>query len=66
MARARPVIDSDRQANPRTEEQYGSLSNVEYRYLRDQTRTFTHLATWMPGGGPVVYRKTKVTFSRTS
>ena len=45
---------------PGPTEQYGSLSNVEYRYLRDHTRAFTHLATWMPGGGPVVYRKTKV------
>jgi predicted permease len=45
---------------PGPREQYGTLSIVEYRYLRDQSRTFTHLATWMPGGGPVVYGKTKI------
>ncbi len=39
-------------------QQYGSLSNVEYRYLRDNSRTLTHLATWMPGGGPVTYGDT--------
>lgn len=45
---------------PGPKEQYGSLSNVEYRYLRDHTRTFTHLATWGLGGGPVVYGKTRI------
>ena len=45
---------------PGPKEQYGDLSNVEYRYLREQTRTFTHLATWMPGGGPISYGTTNV------
>jgi predicted permease len=45
---------------PGPREQYGSLSNVEYRYLRDQSRTFTHLAAALPGGGPVVYGKTRI------
>jgi predicted permease len=45
---------------PGPKQQYGSLSNVEYRYLRDHTRTFTHLAAWMPGGGPVIYGKTRI------
>ena len=45
---------------PGPKEQYGFVSNVEYRYLRDHARSFTHLAAWMPGGGPVVYGKTRV------
>lgn len=45
---------------PGPKQQYGSLSNVEYRYLREHSRTFTHLAAWMPGGGPVVYGKTNI------
>jgi predicted permease len=45
---------------PGPKEQYGDLSNLEYRYLREHTRTFTHLATWMPGGGPIAYGKTNV------
>ena len=45
---------------PGPREQYGSLSNVEYRYLRDHSRTVAHLAAWMPGGGPVVHGKTRV------
>jgi predicted permease len=45
---------------PGPKQQYGSLSNLEYRYLREHTRTLTHLATWMPGGGPVVYGRTRV------
>jgi macrolide transport system ATP-binding/permease protein len=43
---------------PGPKEQYGRLSNVEYRYLREHTRTVTHLATWTPGGGPIAYGKT--------
>ena len=45
---------------PGPKEQYGDLSNVEFQYLREQTRTFAHLATWMPGGGPIAYGKTNV------
>ena len=45
---------------PGPKQQYGSLSNVEYRYLRGHTRTFSHLAAWMPGGGPVIYGKTRI------
>jgi predicted permease len=40
---------------PGPKQQYGSLSNIEYRYLREHARTLTHLSTWMPGGGPVAY-----------
>jgi predicted permease len=45
---------------PRPTEQYGALPSLEYRYLRDHSRSFTHLAAWQPGGGPVRYGKTKV------
>jgi len=27
-----------------------TVSNPEYRYLREHSRSFTHLAAWMPGG----------------
>lgn len=43
---------------PGPKEQYGDLSNEEYRYLREHTRTLTHLATWRPGGGPIAYGTT--------
>lgn len=47
---------------PGPREQFGSLSNLEYRYFRDHTRAFTHLATWMSGGGPIAYGSTRVDF----
>ena len=51
---------------PGPREQYGSLSSLEYRYLREHARTFTHLATWMPGGGPISYGTTKVDFIQSN
>jgi putative ABC transport system permease protein len=34
-------------------QQYGTLSNVEYRYFRERARSFTHMASTMPGGGSI-------------
>ena len=47
---------------PGPREQFGSLSSLEYRYLRDHARSVTQLATWMPGGGPIAYRTVSVDF----
>jgi predicted permease len=41
-------------------DRYGSLSNLEYRYFRDHSRSFVNLATWVPGGAEVAYRTTHV------
>ncbi len=51
---------------PGPREQFGSLSNLEYRYLRDSSRTFTQLAAWMPAGGPVAHGATKVDFIQSN
>jgi predicted permease len=51
---------------PGPAEEYGSLSSLEYRYLRDHSRAFTQLATWMLGGGPITYRDTRVDFLQTN
>ena len=32
-------------------QQYGTLSNAEYRYFRARARSFTQIASTMPGGG---------------
>ncbi len=32
---------------------HGTLSNLEYRYLREHARSFSHLASHVPGGSPV-------------
>ena len=45
---------------PGPREQYGSLLERRVPLSPRPHRAFTHLATWTPGGGPVVYRKTKV------
>jgi predicted permease len=50
---------------PGPKEQYGSLTNLEYRYFRDHSRSFVNLATWIPGGGDVAYGKTQV-FAQTN
>jgi predicted permease len=38
---------------PAGDEQYGTLSNLEYRYFREHARSFTHLASNIPGGSAV-------------
>jgi len=51
---------------PGPREQYGSLSSLEYRYLRQHSRTFAQLATWMPGGGPIAHRDARVEFIQSN
>lgn len=38
---------------PPAGQEYGLLSNVEYRYFREHARSFTHLASSIRGGGPI-------------
>jgi len=38
---------------PASYEQYGTLSNLEYRYFREHARSFSHLAAHIPGGSPI-------------
>ena len=38
---------------PASDERYGTLSNLEYRYFREHARSFSHLASSIPGGSPV-------------
>jgi predicted permease len=38
---------------PASNEQYGTLSNLEYRYFREHARSFSHLASSLGGGGSV-------------
>ena len=38
---------------PATNEQYGTLSNLEYLYFREHARSFSHLAASIPGGTSV-------------
>ncbi len=38
---------------PASNEQYGTLSSLEYRYFREHARSFSHLAASLGGGGPV-------------
>ena len=40
-------------ARPLPGQQYGTLSAPEYRYLRDHSRTFASIATWLGGGSTV-------------
>jgi len=40
-------------ARPGPNDQYGSLSHPEYRYLREHTQSFSSLAVHLRGGGPV-------------
>jgi predicted permease len=40
-------------ARPGPNEQYGSISHPEYRYLREHTESFSSLAANLRGGGPV-------------
>src|SRR5258708_31410484 len=37
---------------PASNAPYGTLSNVEYRYLREHARSFSHLPSSIGGGGP--------------
>ena len=64
-----PVRDSSSIAIVRPiagpKEEYGSLTNLEYRYFRDHNRSFRNLATWIPGGGDVTYGTTQV-FAQTN
>jgi len=41
------------QPRPAAGDRYGSLSHIEYRYFREHARSFSHLATSIPGGSPV-------------
>jgi predicted permease len=36
-------------------QQYGTLSNAEYRYFRERTRSFKYIASSMPGGGSIAH-----------
>ncbi len=38
---------------PATDEQWGTLSNLEYRYFREHAKSFSHLASSIGGGGPI-------------
>ena len=38
---------------PASDEQYGTLSSLEYRYFREHARSFSHVAASLGGGGPV-------------
>jgi len=38
---------------PASNEQYGTLSNLEYRYFREHARSFSHLVASLGGGGSV-------------
>ena len=38
---------------PASGEQYGSLSSLEYRYFREHSRSFSHIAASLPGGAPI-------------
>jgi predicted permease len=38
---------------PASDERYGTLSTLEYRYFREHARSFSHLASNIPGGSPV-------------
>lgn len=52
-----PVNDADRCAvliaRPAPGQQYGHISTPEFRYLREQSRTFQHLSAWLRGGADV-------------
>jgi len=45
---------------PTATDRYGTLSNLEYRYLRDHSRAFAQLGKSMGAGGAISYRDTKL------
>jgi predicted permease len=38
---------------PASDEQYGTLSSLEYRYFREHSRSFVDIAARLPGGTPI-------------
>jgi predicted permease len=57
MLRQWPVPDPSSirliRGKPTEEHRFGLLSNLEAQYFRSRARSFTHIAVFVPGGGPV-------------